>query len=1477
MGRQFLLYLACIFLVIPSIAQTSSENAAVKLSASIQADPPSITINWVSHPGTSSIAIYRKVKGVTTWGSAIATLSSSATQYQDNTVSTGINYEYRVVRNGSANGYISTGIQVGAPDYRGKILLLVDNSIAPQIDEELQELTLDLRADGWAVVRNDISPTQSASSVRNVVIGRYNESPNDLKAVYIIGHVPVPYSGNAAPDGHSEHVGAWPCDGYYGELTGTWTDNSVNNNGAQRSANRNIPGDGKFDQSNFPSDLELQVGRVDLYDMPAFPQGEVQLLKNYLDRARSYKRKEWSPQVRGLIFDNLQWVSNPLAASAWRNITPLVGPANITVANPYGTAFHSLVNGQSYLWTYSSGGGSQEWINGEPTFNGANNVGTSYDYANGNTGGVFNMSLGSYFGDWDNKNNFLRAPIAKGSALTSCWAGMPAWYFHHMAMGDNIGYSTMITMNNSGLYVPMNDGWQGSIGRVHLALMGDPTLRMKMVSPPSNLSITNSNGTASFSWTASAEPVAGYHIYQFEPNTQVITRLTADLVTGTSYLNAAIPFISGREYMVRAVKLETNSSGSYYNPSLGAIATASGSDPVDCAGVSGGSALPGTSCNDNNANTGNDTWSANCQCVGQPIDCAGVAGGNATPGSACNDGNANTGNDTWNANCQCVGQPIDCAGIAGGNATPGTSCNDGNANTINDTWNANCQCVGTAVNFDCLGVANGSATPGSSCNDNNANTINDTWNANCQCVGTAVNFDCLGVASGSATPGSSCNDNNANTGNDTWNANCQCIGQPIDCAGVAGGNATPGSACNDGNANTINDTWNANCQCAGTAVTFDCVGVANGSALPGTSCNDNNANTGNDTWNANCQCVGQPIDCAGVAGGNATPGSACNDGNANTGNDTWNMNCQCIGQPIDCAGVAGGNATPGSACNDGNAGTINDTWNANCQCVGTAVNFDCLGVANGSATPGSSCNDNNANTGNDTWNANCQCIGQPIDCAGVAGGNATPGSACNDGNANTGNDTWNANCQCVGQPIDCAGVAGGSSIPGSSCNDGNAGTINDTWNANCQCAGTAVTFDCIGVANGSALPGTACNDGNANTVNDTWNANCECAGTAVILDCLGVANGSALPGTSCNDNNANTINDTWNTNCECAGTAVTFDCIGVANGSALPGTSCNDGNAGTINDTWNANCQCIGTAVNFDCLGVANGSAFPGTSCNDNNANTIDDIWNANCECVGTAVIFDCLGMANGSALPGTSCDDNNANTINDTWNANCECVGTAVTFDCLGVANGSALPGTSCDDGNALTGNDSWNANCECAGLPLDCAGVPGGSAAIDDCGTCAGGSTGIDPDQDADLDGLLDCEDICPFANDPLQEDFDNDGIGDACDNCTWTYNPDQADTNGNGIGDACQYAAIVGLGEMNGSFGFAMHPNPTLGAIELAGDLTSFASVLLHDMAGSLVFSAPIARRYDLGALPVGIYVVTALDTDGRPLAHSRLVRQ
>ena len=720
MLKQLLLSLSFSVLLFPVglFAQSYSEAEAVQMSAIVQNDPARITISWSPYATATNYKVYRKLKDQQTWGSSLANVGGSVNQFVDNDVSVGVYYEYKVVRTagGTGTGYIASGIDVGPVEDRGVMVLLVDNDIAGGLTTELDQLTTDLENDGWGVIRHNVSRSSSVQNIRALVQADFNADPSQVKAVYIIGHVPVPYSGRLNPDGHGDHLGAWPCDGYYGEMNGTWTDNSVNITSAQSNRNHNVPGDGKFDQSDYPSDLELQVGRIDFSNMGlpwyAFPYDETEMTRRYLIKAHNYKTRQFVPQTRGIVFDNFRDVPNPLAGSAYRNIAALVGASNLTNSNPTGTPFSNLINNQSYLWTYSSGGGS--WVS-------ASNVGNTDEYAAINFGGVFNMSMGSYFGDWDVVNNFLRAPIASGNGLTSVWSGMPHWYFQHMGMGDNIGYSAKVTMNNTNLYTPQNGGWQGQpYNRVHLTLLGDPSLRMTVVPRPSNLQVSNSGGLASFTWSAGLGPVDGYHVYEINQGTGNLVRLTPAPVTQTNFSSPAVPFVSGKRYMVRAVKLQTTNTGRFYDLSLGIQATASGSPSADCMGVVGGSAVVGSACDDGDACTVNDVFNANCECVGTPSpdsdgdgicdvqdNCPNAPG---QIGSSCDDGNAATINDVLDANCQCVGTPatLDCNGVPNGPAMPGTPCNDGNANTGNDTWNANCQCIGELV--DCNGVSGGTAS-----------------------------------------------------------------------------------------------------------------------------------------------------------------------------------------------------------------------------------------------------------------------------------------------------------------------------------------------------------------------------------------------------------------------------------------------------------------------------------------------------------------------------------------------------------------------------------------------------------------------------------------------------------------------------------------------------------------------------------------------------------------------------------------------
>ncbi len=554
--KHILLLVTTLFLFVNVYGQSSSDYA-VMLTASVTENPPSITLHWNTYANGKTYKIYRKAKNSSSWGAVISTLDSSAVSFTDNNVVPDSGYEYRVSRTGgvAAEGYIYSSIKLHATDYRGKLLLIVDDTFKDSLSSEIFQLMKDISGDGWSVSRHDVSRNTLPTTVKSIIVNEYNTDPENTKAVLLLGHVPVPYSGNLNPDGHSDHRGAWPADVYYGDIDGSYTDSYVNDTTATRPANRNKIGDGKFDQSTLPSSVELQVGRIDLSNMPAFLKTEKQLLQQYLQRAHDYKFKKFTPVPRGLIDDNFGAFSGEaFASSAWRNFSPMFGDTAIHTKD----YFTTLVS-QNYQWSYGCGGGSYTSCSG---------VGSTTNFINDSVKTVFTMLFGSYFGDWDSQNNLLRAPLASpGLALTSCWSGRPYWFFHHMMDGENIGFSTMTTQNNSYLYpYAANYGYRF----VHIALMGDPTLRQHVISPPANvgLSVTTGGSTVSLSWDASADAVDGYYVYRSTEEFGKYIRISPSIISSLGFVDSP-PAGDLYFYFVKAVKWENTPSGTYLNTSEG--------------------------------------------------------------------------------------------------------------------------------------------------------------------------------------------------------------------------------------------------------------------------------------------------------------------------------------------------------------------------------------------------------------------------------------------------------------------------------------------------------------------------------------------------------------------------------------------------------------------------------------------------------------------------------------------------------------------------------------------------------------------------------------------------------------------------------------------------------------------------------------------------------------------------------------------
>ncbi|MBI3850851.1 MAG: HYR domain-containing protein [Verrucomicrobia bacterium] len=539
----------------------------VQVSAEAQNSPAQIKLSWPQdmYCVPTSYTVYRKAPEATTWN-VVITLPGTETSFIDTNVTTQTDYEYQVEKIAvgySGYGCVLAGIEAPLTEFRGKVILIVDNTYAADLANELALLQQDLAGDGWIVLRHDVLRNDSVISVKTLIQADYFVDTNSVKSVFLFGHVPVPYSGNIVPDGHvPDHQGAWPADVFYGDMNGTWTDSSVSNTFAYNARNWNVPGDGKFDQSIVATGVELAVGRVDLSDLPSFPLSEKELLRQYLNKDHNFRHKLITAERRGLIQDSFATSSgSPFAPSGWRNFAAFFGASNITAIAP--ATWFSTLSTDSYLWAYGCGGG---------TFTSADGVGCTADYAANNPKAVFNLLFGSYFGDWDSTDNFMRASLATPDyGLTCGWAGRPHWFLHQMGLGETIGFCARLTQNNGngGLYKQVN---AGSL-QVHVALMGDPTLRLHPVAPPSALAATASTGQVALAWSPATETILGYFVYRSTNELGPFTRVTDALVSDPAFTDTGLG-AGTYTYMVRAIKLESSASGSYYNASQGAFATA---------------------------------------------------------------------------------------------------------------------------------------------------------------------------------------------------------------------------------------------------------------------------------------------------------------------------------------------------------------------------------------------------------------------------------------------------------------------------------------------------------------------------------------------------------------------------------------------------------------------------------------------------------------------------------------------------------------------------------------------------------------------------------------------------------------------------------------------------------------------------------------------------------------------------------------
>ena len=532
----------------------------------------------------------------------------AASEYNDTSVSSGIHYEYEIsakVADWTCSGvpqlsphthqyyyqHINTGTAVPLKDQRGKLILLVESGLATPLSAEISRLEDDLVGDGYQVYRHNVPAAEvtasnwktSVAATKALIRSEYNKDPTADWSIFIVGHVPIPYSGLSSPGSHTDNLGAHPADWYYADMTeNVWTDTTVNNTTAQYLANHNVPGDGKFDQTFIPSAPEMRIGRIDLRNMPAFGKTEVELLRQYLNREHAWRHKQFTVRDRalvnannniGLIYEGRPFESHSVYSSFF-------GTTNNT---DLGSWLDDAVSpADSYLFAASSGNGD---------FKKDYQIGTTAEFAATPLYIVFPSMHGSYYGDWNSAMHtdiVLLAPLATEGYAVSNYYRENIMNIDSSSMNEPIGQELFIMASNqspaaSARYIQF--GWtydgntytQAQNTRNYVSLMGDPTLRTRIVAPPTNVAVNTSGSDNVISWTGAADTnIQGYHVYRApSSNLNNFSRLTNTPVTTGSFRDTNASSGSYR-YMVRTVKLESSANRSYYNASVGIFATIGG-------------------------------------------------------------------------------------------------------------------------------------------------------------------------------------------------------------------------------------------------------------------------------------------------------------------------------------------------------------------------------------------------------------------------------------------------------------------------------------------------------------------------------------------------------------------------------------------------------------------------------------------------------------------------------------------------------------------------------------------------------------------------------------------------------------------------------------------------------------------------------------------------------------------------------------
>ncbi len=567
--------------------------------------PEGIQLTWErgwegdSRTNATLYGISRRELGSTTWTQVVDDVQERT--WTDTSAVPGVYYEYRIGRNpavaASAVPTLVAARRGAVVDSRGRAILVVDETVAGPLARELADFRRDLRADGWTVVSTNVPrhadlsyPFPNAADyinrsiplnairtqrIKAFIKSQYQQDPGMAQVVYLIGHVPIPYSGfENNVDGHAEHVGAFPADSWYGDMTGLYTDRTTRD--APNVINRNIAGDGRLDQDYLPAEpdgspgrLEVGVGRIDFSYMEALANGasleatEVRLLRKYFEKVARWRRGQLPAEDRFRAWTTTDARFFQLIPSVQRLQSRLWGTSELESDQFLEDVFQAP---KPTLWGVHGDFGGFDSIG-----LGGRNFHSSKTAAQGGQGAwpqaMFTTYFGSYFGEWfhwkdDLMRTFLAAP---DSVLTATWLNVwqgTVWRTDRFHLGAPYAVVLQDTFAAN----------RGTSSRT-TAILGDPFLREHPLPPVGSLSISAKGGELTLTWPAQPAARDGFRIYRRDAGNkdEKLDWVAVAEVPAGSTRWKDVTSRGESSYMIKALALQTTGSGSYTNSSLGTM------------------------------------------------------------------------------------------------------------------------------------------------------------------------------------------------------------------------------------------------------------------------------------------------------------------------------------------------------------------------------------------------------------------------------------------------------------------------------------------------------------------------------------------------------------------------------------------------------------------------------------------------------------------------------------------------------------------------------------------------------------------------------------------------------------------------------------------------------------------------------------------------------------------------------------------